>query len=400
MSDLKTADATKPAENAGGSFIMSFLKRTFSAIGMISGFCLVVWGGHIYVTGLVLFVQCFMYFEIMALSHKRDQEEKLPGFRFMSVIFLLVFLFIGYGKTLSSQLMSFAMHSSNPVVKTYLQIILENHTFISYAAYTSAFVLFVMLLKNGHYKYQFKQFAWIHMALLAVVVSLQLVVANTHEGMIWFVIPVTLINVNDIFAYLSGVMFGKHPLIELSPKKTVEGFIGAAFWTVVTGYLLAGSLRHYDFMICPKVDYGVGALTCVHNPVFDLREYAVPKDIQTILGALGYQWSTVMIAPVQIHTMMFAVFASIIAPFGGFFASGLKRALKVKDFGDLIPGHGGMSDRMDCQTMMSLFTFIYYSAFIVLPSINYIDVISYVQHLSVQDQVKVLEYLKKAIPGH
>jgi phosphatidate cytidylyltransferase len=43
------------------------------------------------------------------------------------------------------------------------------------------------------------------------------------------------------------------------------------------------------------------------------------------------------------------LFASIIAPFGGFFASGFKRAFKIKDFGDSIPGHGGITDRMDCQ---------------------------------------------------
>jgi CDP-diglyceride synthetase len=38
-----------------------------------------------------------------------------------------------------------------------------------------------------------------------------------------------------------------------------------------------------------------------------------------------------------------------VAPFGGFFASGFKRAFNIKDFGHSIPGHGGMTDRMDCQ---------------------------------------------------
>lgn len=42
-------------------------------------------------------------------------------------------------------------------------------------------------------------------------------------------------------------------------------------------------------------------------------------------------------------------FASLVAPFGGFFASGFKRAFNIKDFGHSIPGHGGMTDRMDCQ---------------------------------------------------
>lgn len=46
--------------------------------------------------------------------------------------------------------------------------------------------------------------------------------------------------------------------------------------------------------------------------------------------------------------MILSLFASLIAPFGGFFASGIKRALKIKDFGDVIPGHGGLIDRFDC----------------------------------------------------
>lgn len=59
-----------------------------------------------------------------------------------------------------------------------------------------------------------------------------------------------------------------------------------------------------------------------------------------------------------------ACFASLIAPFGGFFASGVKRAFNVKDFGDIIPGHGGLTDRMDCQFLMGVFASIYYQSFI------------------------------------
>jgi CDP-diglyceride synthetase len=40
---------------------------------------------------------------------------------------------------------------------------------------------------------------------------------------------------------------------------------------------------------------------------------------------------------------------------GGFCASGFKRAFKLKDFGNTIPGHGGLVDRLDCQVRMHLF---------------------------------------------
>ena len=58
---------------------------------------------------------------------------------------------------------------------------------------------------------------------------------------------------------------------------------------------------------------------------------------------------TISYAPYQLHLLFMACFASLVAPFGGFFASGFKRAFNIKDFGDSIPGHGGMTDRMDCQ---------------------------------------------------
>ena len=55
---------------------------------------------------------------------------------------------------------------------------------------------------------------------------------------------------------------------------------------------------------------------------------------------------TVTFYPFFVHTFFLSLFASIIGPFGGFFASGFKRAFKIKDFGDIIPGHGGIMDRL------------------------------------------------------
>ena len=55
------------------------------------------------------------------------------------------------------------------------------------------------------------------------------------------------------------------------------------------------------------------------------------------------------IYPIQFHALLLGLFASLVAPFGGFLASAIKRAYGIKDFDSLIPGHGGMMDRMDCQ---------------------------------------------------
>ena len=82
-----------------------------------------------------------------------------------------------------------------------------------------------------------------------------------------------------------------------------------------------------------------------------------PKEFVLPFPIFGFE--SLWIAPVQFHALIIALFSSLIAPFGGFFASGLKRAFKIKDFGTTIPGHGGIIDRFDCQIMMSMFTFVY-----------------------------------------
>jgi phosphatidate cytidylyltransferase len=78
----------------------------------------------------------------------------------------------------------------------------------------------------------------------------------------------------------------------------------------------------------------------------------------------------VMLSPLQLHAFVLGVFASLVAPFGGFFASGFKRAFKIKDFGDSIPGHGGLTDRFDCQVIMGMFTYIYVSTYIARTAVT------------------------------
>ena len=64
---------------------------------------------------------------------------------------------------------------------------------------------------------------------------------------------------------------------------------------------------------------------------------------------LGHTVESIPWTKYHFHLFFLSCFASLVAPFGGFFASGFKRAFDIKDFGHSIPGHGGMTDRMDCQ---------------------------------------------------
>ena len=89
------------------------------------------------------------------------------------------------------------------------------------------------------------------MALYLIVVQAHFIMNNVFEGMIWFFLPVSLVICNDIFAYICGITFGRTQLIKLSPKKTVEGFVGAWILTVIFGVGMTNVLMRYKYFICP-----------------------------------------------------------------------------------------------------------------------------------------------------
>ncbi len=105
----------------------------------------------------------------------------------------------------------------------------------------------------------------------------------------------------DTFAYFTGVFLGKNKLIpHLSPNKTIEGSVGGIVGTILTSIIFA----------------------LVYNACFD-----------TSFNVL--------------YVALVGFVCSIFAQFGDLTASSIKRVTEVKDFGDLIPGHGGILDRFD-----------------------------------------------------
>mmetsp|Transcript_19950 Transcript_19950/g.14395 ORF Transcript_19950/g.14395 Transcript_19950/m.14395 type:complete len:98 (+) Transcript_19950:1058-1351(+) len=70
----------------------------------------------------------------------------------------------------------------------------------------------------------------------------------------------------------------------------------------------------------------------------------------------------------MILALCFAVFSSLAAPFAGFFASGMKRVYDIKDFGTILPGHGGFVDRFDCHFTNIIFGLTITAA--ILPEIR------------------------------
>lgn len=118
----------------------------------------------------------------------------------------------------------------------------------------------------------------------------------------------------DTFAYFVGSTFGKHKLIErVSPNKSVEGALGGTFFAII--------------------------LTSVYF---------------TLLNKYNY------IYDINIIVILLIILASIAGQFGDLFASKIKRYSGIKDYAQILPGHGGILDRFDSLIFISPLVFILY----------------------------------------
>ncbi|GAB4858084.1 phosphatidate cytidylyltransferase, variant 2 [Ancistrocladus abbreviatus] len=337
--------------------------RTCSTLWMIGGFVFIVYMGHLYICAMVVVIQILMARELFNLLRKAHEDRQLPGFRLLNWHFFFTAMLFVYGRFLSQRLVNTV--TSDKVLYQLVSSLIKYHMVICYFLYIAGFMWFILTLKKKMYKYQFGQFAWTHMILIVVFTQSSFTVANIFEGIFWFLLPASLIVINDIAAYLFGFFFGRTPLIKLSPKKTWEGFIGASVATIISAFVLAHFLGRFKWLTCPRKDLSTGWLDCDPGPLFKPELYSIPRWFPE-----WFPWKEFSILPVQWHAVWLGLFASIIAPFGGFFASGFKRAFKIKDFGDSIPGHGGITDRMDCQMVMAVFAYIYHQSFVIPQSLS------------------------------
>ncbi|XP_074568721.1 phosphatidate cytidylyltransferase 1-like [Curcuma longa] len=384
----RPSEVSSDADKANGSKLLvndrnkyrSMLVRTYSSVWMIAGFCYIIYMGHLYIWALIGVIQIFMARELFNLLRRANEERQLPGFRLLNWHFFFTAVLFTYGRFLSRQLVNTV--TSDKLFYKLVSMVIKYQMFICYFLYIAGFVWFILTLKKKTYKYQFSQYAWTHMILLMVFVQSAFAVANIFEGIFWFLLPASLIIINDIAAYFFGFFFGRTPLIKLSPKKTWEGFIGASVTTLLAAFMLSNILGRFQWLTCPRKDLSTGWLHCDPGPLFKTQYFVVPRWMHQ-----WFPWKEIAYLPVQCHALALGLFASIIAPFGGFFASGFKRAFKLKDFGDSIPGHGGITDRMDCQMVMAVFAYIYHQSF-VMPQSFSVDMIleQILRNLSFEEQ--------------
>lgn len=162
----------------------------------------------------------------------------------------------------------------------------------------------ILFYKN---KYKVTDTFYLLSNVLFLGIGFNLLISVYNYGIKYFILLILITTLTDTFALFGGKLIGKHKFTSISPNKTIEGCI-------------IGSL--------------VSTFICTMYYI-------------NIIGATSNILSIVLVV----------LFLSIIGQCGDLFFSAIKREFNKKDFGNLIPGHGGILDRLD-SIIFVLFAFI------------------------------------------
>lgn len=178
---------------------------------------------------------------------------------------------------------------------------LDKHLMLMFIGFL-LLLMVIYVIAYPHYRIEQVMTAFFGLFYVSIMLSYIYRVAVLEDGkiLIWLV----FIGAwgSDTCAYIVGILIGKHKVVpKLSPKKSLEGCIGGVIGAALLGYIYA-------------VITGL-KITGIANP----------RVLFAIIGAS----------------------ASVISQFGDLAASAIKRNYEIKDYGRLIPGHGGILDRFD-----------------------------------------------------
>jgi len=370
------------------------LTRAIFGFVMIGVFLVVLNAGHIFLCMIIMLLQALVFRELVTVRYIAAQEKSIPLFRSTQWLWFSVAIFYTYGDFLRDFCLS---HQCPPR----LEYLTSWVPLASMLLYSAVFCVSILSLKRGLYRYQVSVLTWTVVILCICILQAKYVGHNIFNGLFWFFFPCSLVICNDTMAYFCGMFFGrkfiKAPFLKLSPNKTWEGFIGAGLLTCIFGFFFSGYLACFPWLICPVSDIHLvpEPLDCSPHYVFKMQQLQMPIAVRELFPYASFFKITAM--PIQGHAISIALFVSVVAPFGGFLASAIKRAYKIKDFDSIIPGHGGFMDRLDCQFITALFTWVYFNTFIRPKLMAIENILATISSLELEEQIDLYRNLGKHI---
>ncbi len=233
----------------------------------------------IFIIGGTIFNLTVISLSIIALKEfidVKDTKKKTPCFiKFISYTFLILILLFGL------QCENIALN-------------------IDYTILSALFLAFLLptVLYHNHDKYNVSDAFYLIGGVFFLSISMLLLICIRQNSLNLIIYLFIITIITDTFALVTGILIGKHKLLEaISPKKTWEGLIGGTVMGVFVGTMF------YYTVINPEISI----------------------------------WLIILIT----------FFLSLIGQFGDLFFSSMKRYYDKKDFSNIMPGHGGVLDRLD-----------------------------------------------------
>lgn len=221
--------------------------------------------------------------------------------------------------------------------------ILGNLDVFAYSVVVRVFPLLLLVLamarKNLRTAFPGVAASYLAIPYIALTLGALVYTRRFHDGTIWLLYFLLLIWSGDILAYYVGRAFGRHPLAPIiSPKKTWEGAVASFAGAVGIGLLL--------FEYLDPITNGI-----VHFLI----------QIEVLHSTNLFEESVKVQVPSLFHILLFSALINIAAQAGDLVESMIKRGADTKDSGSLLPGHGGVLDRIDALLLAAPVVWYYAS---------------------------------------
>ncbi len=254
---------------------------------------LIIWGGLPFFI-LITLITCISLWELHNLFLKKEINTFLALDLILAVIALVVCFFLPVFINLLYLI---------PVIILIIELFRKNKNILNPIVSISGqfYITLPFILLNTIEKYFSRPIVFIKIG------------PPQSEVMNYVLIVFILIWTCDTMSYFGGMLMGKHKLTEISPKKTIEGFISGIIFTVIAALII----MYFN------------------------------TDLLNLSDAIA-----------------FGLIVSLIGPAGDIFESFIKRSVDIKDSSNIIPGHGGVLDRFDSLLFVIPFIYIYLYFFV------------------------------------